>query len=84
MMTGQGLLDDVICGLVKDGHGDLWCSTMRGISRIDGHTKEVVNYYAGDDWQGNVYLEGRYTQATDGSIYFGSGKGIVCFHPDSI
>ncbi|OUP33508.1 hypothetical protein [Bacteroides sp. An19] len=54
MMTGQGLLDDVICGLVKDGHGDLWCSTMRGISRIDGHTKEVVNYYAGDDWQGNV------------------------------
>lgn len=84
MTTAHGLSDDLICGLVKDSQGDLWCSTTRGISHINGKTHKVSNYYTSNDLQENVFLEGRYAQDKNGYIYFGGGKGITSFHPDSI
>ena len=84
MTTAQGLPDDFVCSVVKDQNGDLWCSTMKGISHIDRETRKVTNYYAGNGLQENFYLEGRYAQGQDGVIYFGGGKGITSFHPNKM
>lgn len=84
MTTAQGLPDDFVCSVVKDQNGDLWCSTMKGISHIDRKTRKVTNYYAGNGLQENFYLEGRYAQGQDGVIYFSGGKGITSFHPNKV
>ncbi len=84
MTAAQGLPDDFVCGVVKDGKGDLWCSTMKGISHIDRETRKVTNYYAGNSLQENFYLEGRCTRGKDGIIYFGGGKGITSFNPGTM
>lgn len=80
----QGLADNIICGLIQDGKGNLWCSTTQGISFVDGKTKEITNYYSGNGLQDKIYLEGRCTRSADGHIYFGGEKGITGFHPDDI
>ena len=84
LTSAQGLPDDFICGVVKDKQGDLWCSTMQGISHINWKTKKITNYYVSNGLQENVFLDGRYTQDKNGWIYFGGGKGITSFYPDSI
>lgn len=84
MTSADGLADDFICGIVKDERGDLWCSTMRGISRVCPKTRQVANYYGSGGLQENLFLEGRCARGRDGRIYFGGGKGITCFYPDSV
>ena len=84
MTAAQELPDDFVCGVVKDGKGDLWCSTMKGISHIDRETRKVTNYYAGNGLQENFYLEGRCTRGKDGVVYFGGGKGITSFNPGTM
>ena len=74
----------MICGLVQDKHGNLWCSTIQGICHILVDGKQVVNYYTGNGLQEKVYLEGRYTQSKKGKIYFGGNRGITGFNPDDI
>lgn len=84
LMTTSGLIDNWILAIVIDTKDRIWVSTKKGISRISPDFKTIKNYNTDDGLISNSYLTK--SAATDilGNIYFGSSKGVVWFHPDSI
>jgi signal transduction histidine kinase/ligand-binding sensor domain-containing protein len=87
----HGLPDNVILGILEDGHGNLWLSTQRGICKVileDGIgpdlIKSVKSYRSGDGLQGDVFFENTCHTSIDGWMCFGGMNGLTIFHPDSI
>lgn len=80
----DGLPNNFVKGIHKDGHGNLWLSTDFGLSRFDPVTGTFTNLRAEDGLMGNVFLSGAHFLGRSGRMYFGGEEGAVSFHPDSI
>lgn len=71
----EGLPDNFVWSVLVDAEGQVWAYTSRGLARIRGD--EVQAYSEAD---GLLHPEGTATaalRATDGSLWFGSGFGLV-------
>jgi len=76
--TGQ------ILGIVEDGRGNLWLSTMQnGLYKLDPETKRLEKYDADDGLQSNRFYYATARSKT-GEILLGGENGFNVFHPDSI
>ena len=84
LMTTSGLSDDWISAIVIDVKDRIWVSTRNGISRISPDFKTIKTYNTNDGLISNFFLSKSTTTDNFGNIYFGSSKGVVWFHPDSI
>ena len=74
----QGLISDWIFGIKEDSEGNIWASGY-GLSRIDGETKQIVNYSFTESNQGAFHRSKR-----TGHFFLGYPEGLDIFHPDSI
>ncbi len=79
----DGLLSDVICGIVEDKKGNLWISTVKGISKFNFEKKEFTNYDINDGIKGELNPSAFFFSKT-GWIFFGGIEGVFAFHPDSL
>ncbi len=77
-------------GILEDGKHDLWLLNPKGVSRFHPDTKEFTDFEYGNgfpytnlaiNWN---YGTTSYCRTRDGYLVFGTGEGIVLFHPDSI
>ena len=75
---------NVVCGLEKDTQGNIWCSTYKGICRIEQESHRVTTYYSGNGLRDKEYINGMSLQDNNGYIYFGGPSDIIRFIPDSI
>lgn len=82
--TGDGLPNNVICGICEDEEGNIWVSTYHGLSKYDVKKDVFVNYYSADGLQGNEFSHGAYYKSGGGRIYFGGVNGITHFSPKRI
>jgi signal transduction histidine kinase/ligand-binding sensor domain-containing protein len=87
----DGLPNDCIYGILEDNHGNLWISTMKGISKIgleDGYGEDIImsthNYGSYEGIKQPVFNEKSCFKTPDGWMYFGGIYGLTVFHPDSI
>ena len=80
----QGLLNEVIYGILPDNEGNLWFSTNNGISRLNLQTKAVKNFDESDGLQGSEFNYGAYSKSSDGILYFGGTNGLNYFNPAHI
>ncbi len=80
----DGLPNNVIYGILPDGHGCLWLSTNRGLSRFDPQTKSFRNFDVQDGLQSNEFNRNAYFLSARGEMFFGGINGLNIFHPDSI
>lgn len=80
----DGLPGDVIKGILRDRHGQLWLSTDNGLSRLDPKTGEIRNYTLGDGLQGKEFNRGAAVIDRFGKMYFGGTKGCNSFYPGNI
>lgn len=80
----DGLPSNTIRGMLEDKKGNLWISTNRGLSTYQPETKVFRNYTAKDGLPSNDFNTNAYLASTDGKFYFGTDKGLLVFHPDSI
>jgi len=92
----DGLPSNVIYGILEDDKGNLWLSTLNGISkakRVKGsNTKseksnfdlKFKNYFVGDGLQDNAFNLGAYFKNDEGEMFFGGMNGFNIFNPDSI
>lgn len=77
-------------GILEDGKHDLWLLNPKGVSRFHPDTKEFTDFDYGNGFPYtnlaiNVnYGTTSYCRTRDGYLVFGTGEGIVLFHPDSI
>jgi signal transduction histidine kinase len=78
---GDGLPSNIVRGLARDSHGNLWCGTPRGISRFDPVRKVFRTF---DEHDGLPAMGFDNVAQQNGWLFFGGEEGLVWFHPDSI
>ncbi|MGB5200938.1 MAG: two-component regulator propeller domain-containing protein [Sedimenticolaceae bacterium] len=77
----DGLLSDTVYGLERDGEGNLWLSSARGLTRFDPLTKAVRHFDRSSGLRDNEFNFGAHFQDETGRLYFGGPNGMVEFHP---
>ena len=83
----DGLINDVIQGIVEDESGKLWMSTNKGLIQYDPNGKEFStfkNYDTYDGLSGNEFNPGAYLKSRDGHFYFGCENGLNMFMPAQV
>ncbi len=81
--------NQTVSAILEDSAGNLWVSTMNGISKIavsshdDGYDFTVTNFgrVDGAGVQAGRFNTGASMRASDGTMYFGGVHGMNVFHP---
>ncbi len=90
-IESDGLPSDCVNGMLEDDHGNLWISSLTGISKLEldeGYGPEVIKSihtlwrYHGIEKP--VFNEKSCFKSEDGWMFFGGIYGVTYFHPDSI
>ncbi|MBN2425458.1 MAG: response regulator [Calditrichaceae bacterium] len=79
----DGLAGNTVYGILEDDHRNIWLGTENGISKFDPQSKIFRNYYSSDGLPSNQFSIAA-CKLGNGSMLFGTDKGLVRFHPDSI
>ncbi len=82
--TEEGLVDDSIYAILEDDDGNLWISTLNGLSRFDPRTGEFQNYSVRDGLQSNEFNGGSAYKSAKGELFFGGINGFNAFLPEEI
>lgn len=80
----DGLCDNNIFGILEDRNGNLWLSTMNGLSQFDPREKRFTNYYEEDGLPSNQFSWSEPCTGSSGEMFFPHAKGVIFFNPDSI
>jgi signal transduction histidine kinase len=79
----SGLPDECIYAMVFDDNGVLWCSTNKGIIRIDKENS-FLQLKKEDGLQENEFNTNVVAKTDDGEIFFGGVNGVSSFYPSSL
>lgn len=83
--TEVGLKGKNIQGIIGQENKYLWISTEKGLNRLDLRSIKAKTYTIADGLPSNYF--NRLSFAKDpvsGNFFFGTDKGLVSFHPDSL
>jgi ligand-binding sensor domain-containing protein len=76
--------NNVICGMVSDINNNIWISTMEGLHCYHRATDELFKYTIADGLVSDDFNFKAVAKSPLGWLFFGTKKGIVYFHPDSL
>jgi len=82
--TQQGLPNDYVLSSTEDHHGHIWAATQNGLSKFDPVKEEFTNYGTYNGLPKVTFSESASQRFADQSIVFGTNRGYIYFHPDSI
>ena len=77
----NGLLDNVVYGMLEDEAGTLWLSTDKGLCAYNASRNLIRSYTKSDGLISNQFYWDAYCKGRDGKMYFGSIAGITVFDP---
>ncbi|MBF0100928.1 MAG: histidine kinase [Desulfobacterales bacterium] len=81
----DGLLNEVIYGILEDTTRHLWMSTNKGLSKFNLTTHTFKNYEMVAGLDINEYNAGAYYQSNQtGEMFFGCINGLHSFFPENI
>jgi ligand-binding sensor domain-containing protein len=78
-----GLPDECIYAMVFDEEGFLWCSTNKGIFKLN-KDNSVLQLKKEDGLQENEFNTNVVAKSEDGEVFFGGVNGISSFYPNAI
>lgn len=70
-----------ICSIEEDIQGNLWISTLYGLSKYERRTNQISNYYASDGIGGNQFYDRASCRLSNGTLVFGGTHGMTFFNP---
>ncbi len=73
-----------ISAIQEDKLGNIWVSTLYGLSKYDRTTNTFSSYYKTDGIGGNQFNERSSCQMEDGTIIFGGTHGMTFFNPINV
>lgn len=82
--TKDGLLNDIIYGILSDGDGKIWISTNNGLSQIEIASNTIKNYSQSDGHQGNEFNYGSFFKTSKKELFFGGTNGLTYFNPNDL
>jgi signal transduction histidine kinase/ligand-binding sensor domain-containing protein/DNA-binding response OmpR family regulator len=80
----NGLPNESIWGVLEDNNGNLWLSTLSGLSKFNTREGSFSNYNENDGLQSNEFTHNAYFKDQNGRMYFGGFNGFSAFYPDNI
>lgn len=81
----KDIADPYVSAITEDKQGYIWLSHKKGISKLEKSSYRVSNYPIRDNQREWSFLDGAcYNDTINNTIYFGSTKGYVAFHPEQI
>ena len=80
----EPLADKVVCGIMQDSFGDLWCSTSMGIWQYQSSQRRFIAHVYGNGLTSREYVAGITLMKADGDICFGISDGITSFQPSAL
>ena len=82
---GSEVIDNkVVCGIVEDHTGDIWCSTTMGIWQYKRDADQFVGYLHGNGLASREYINGLAMHTAGDRIWFGFSDGLTSFVPDDL
>jgi Predicted periplasmic ligand-binding sensor domain len=75
----DGLPDNSVVGIQKDGRGDLWVSTKNGFARLS--KGKIRSFSLSDGLPGLFFLQSASGQDDSGNMWFGGENGLMYFNP---
>ncbi len=82
--TSDGLANNNVKGLLEDERGNLWISTINGLSCYNRNNNSFTNYYEEDGLVSSQFYWNAYAKAKSGLLYFGTLDGLVAVDPEMI
>lgn len=82
--TKDGLCNNAVINILADSSGNLWLSTLNGLSKFDPTTRKFKNYYYNDGLQSNQFSYNAALMLHTGEFVFGGIKGFNIFRPGQI
>lgn len=79
--TRQGLPSNLVLAMLEDGDGKLWITTSKGLVRFDDTNGEVDVFTKANGLLSDQFNYNSAYKAPDGTLYFGSVKGLIRFNP---
>jgi ligand-binding sensor domain-containing protein/signal transduction histidine kinase len=83
----DGLPNMLLHTILGDEHGNLWISTIRGLSRFNERLPAGArfrNFDVSDGLQSNEFNAGAALKARNGEMFFGGINGFNSFFPDDV
>lgn len=78
------LRDVMVCYVIEDKSGDIWCSTSNGIWQLLSKDKTWINYVNGSGLYAHEYVCGSGLHTTDDRIFFATADGLTVFTPQQV
>ncbi|MDF9830510.1 signal transduction histidine kinase/ligand-binding sensor domain-containing protein/DNA-binding response OmpR family regulator [Parabacteroides sp. PF5-6] len=70
-----------ISSIIEDTQGNMWISTLYGLSKYDQALNKFTNYYIVDGIGGNQFNEHSVCRLDNGMLLFGGTHGLTFFNP---
>ena len=70
-----------ISAIMEDVQGNIWVSTLYGLSKYNRPTNKFTNYFKADGIGGNQFNERATCRLDNGTIIFGGTHGLTFFDP---
>lgn len=80
----DGLPSNSVYAILPDGVGRFWLATLNGLARFDPSAESFTNFDTTDGLAGNEHNIHASLRGADGTLYFGTKKGLTAFHPRDI
>lgn len=77
----EGLIDNVVYGLLEDEAGNLWMSTDKGLCAYNPTHGTFRHFTTADGLISNQFYWDAYHRGADGKMYFGHVAGLTVFEP---
>ncbi len=77
----DGLANNHVMAVQVDLQGNVWVSTLAGLSKLDVRKGTFRNYDVGDGLQGSQFCERSSVRLPDGRLAFGGVSGLNVFDP---
>ncbi|MFO7864943.1 MAG: SpoIIE family protein phosphatase, partial [Salinivirgaceae bacterium] len=83
--TSDGISDNNINGVFPDIHGNIWISTIKGLSRMNIATEETESFFRKNDFDTYSFLKQHHRHPNfKNDLVLPTTKGFFRFNPDSL
>lgn len=80
----SGLKNAHIRAIAQDDAGNIWISSLNGLSKFEYKTGRIYNYGQSFGVPGGDFMSGAVARDSTGDLYFGSQNGLCYFNPKDV
>lgn len=79
----NGLVCDEVADIIADDLGNIWITTLNGLSQVDSQSLLVSNYHMEDGIGGDQFASACSVKLTDGDLFLGGTHGLTTVNPSA-